>query len=172
MKILKFIGLFIPLIMSETSIYADELKIGAVNIAAVLEQSPQKNQALLRLENEFLSRNKSLEKKHEDLRVAQEEIAKDGSILGSNELKAKERSILIDKRDLKRLRDEYNEDLSIRRNEELRKLEKNVADTIVNLAKNESYDLLFYQGFIYMSKRVDMTAKVLKILNEKSNNEK
>ena len=168
MKTLKFIGLLISLTMIEASIYADELKIGAVNITAVLEQSPQKDKALLRLEKEFLSRNKSLEEKHENLRVAQEEVAKDGSILGSDELKAKERRILIDKRDLKRLQNEYSEDLSMSRNEELRKLEENIANTIVQLAKDESYDLVFYQGFIYISDRADITAKVLKILHEKA----
>lgn len=172
MKKLKLIGLCIVLITTETSIYADEFKIGVVNVTTILEQSAQKHQALFRLEKEFSFRNKVLKKKHDDLLVAQEEIAKDGSILGSNELKERERSILVDQRALKNLQDEYNEDLSIRRNEELRNLERNISDTIINLGINEFYDLIIYQGYIYMSERVDITTKVLKLLNAKINNEK
>ena len=172
MKTLKFIGLCIVLITIETSIYANEFKIGVVNVTVILEQSAQKNQALFRLEKEFLSRNKDLEKKHDDLLVAQEEIARNGSILGANELKERERSILVDQRALKHLQDVYNEDFSIRRNEELRKLEINIADTIINLGKNEFYDLIIYQGYIYMSDRMDITAKVLQLLDTQINNEK
>lgn len=146
---------------------AAELKIGVVNAGAVLEQSPQKSQALARLEKEFSTRSKSLEKKHKNLRAKQESLAKDGAILGADERKKKERDILSDQRELKRLQDEYSEDLQIRRNEELRKLEKEIAKTIVDLAKKESYDLVVYQGVIFASDRVNMTPKVLELLKAK-----
>ena len=168
MKILKFIWLFTVLIIIETSIYASELKIGVVNATAVLERSLQKAQALLRLEKEFMSRDKALKKKYEDLRVAQEDMAKNGSILSANEMETMERRISNNKRELKRLQDEYGEDLSIRKNEEIRKLEKDIGETIINLAKSESYDLVVYQGFIYVSDRINITAKVLKLLNAKA----
>ena len=168
MKKLKFIGLCLLLMMTAFSVQATEVKIGVVNAAAVLEQSPQKVQALSRLEKEFLSRSKSLEKKHKALRAAQEKLAKDGAILSADDRKSKEHEILSDQRELKRLQDEYSEDLTIRRNEELRKLEKEIAETIVNLAKAESYDVVVYQGVIYASERVDMTKRVLELLKAKA----
>jgi len=167
-KKMKIIGLFLVLTLVGTSVNATELKIGVVNAGKVLEQSPQKTQALSRLEKEFLSRVKSLDKKHKDLRAAQEKLAQDGAILSADERKAKERNILSEQRELKRLQDEYSEDLSIRRNEELRKLEKEIAETIVTLAKEESYDVVVYQGVIYASERADMTAKVLELLKAKA----
>jgi len=167
-KKMKFVGLFLILALTGASINAAELKIGVVNASAVLDQSPQKAQALARLEKEFSSRSKGLEKKHKDLRAQQEKLSKDSAILGADERKAKEREILSEQRELKRLQDEYSEDLSIRRNEELRKLEKDIAQTIVELAKKDSYDLVLYQGVIYASERADMTAKVLELLKSKS----
>lgn len=167
-KILKFISLFFVLVLAGASLNAAELKIGVVNAGKVLENSPQKTQALSRLEQEFLSRSKSLEKKHKALRAAQEKLVKDGAILSADERKSKERNILSDQRELKRLQDEYSEDLSIRRNEELRKLEKEIAETIVNLAKEESYDLVVYQGVIYASEKADMSDKVLELLKAKA----
>jgi outer membrane protein len=169
-KKVTIIGLLLATALTVTGLSANaaELKIGVVNAGMVLDKSPQKEKALARLEKEFASRSKSLEKKIKDLRARQERLAKDGAILGADERKAKERDILSDQRELKRLQDEYSEDLSIRRNEELRKLEKEIAETIVGLAKKESYDLVVYQGVIFASERTDMTQKVLELLKAKS----
>jgi outer membrane protein len=164
----KFVWLYLVLALVATSINAADLKIGVVNAASVLDKSPQKTQALARLEKEFATRSKSIAKRLKDLRSKQEKFTKDSAILGADERKAKERALLSDQRDLKRLQDEYNEDLSIRRNEELRKLEKEIAKTIVELAKKESYDLVIYQGVIFASDKTDMTAQVLELLKSKS----
>lgn len=163
-KKMKLSWLLLALAFVGTSVNAAELKIGVVNAGAVLDQSPQKTQALSRLEKEFSARGKSLEAKLKNLRADQDKLAKDSAILGADEQKSKERKILSDQRELKRLQDEYSEDLSIRRNEELRKLEQKIAQTIVDLAKKESYDLVIYQGVIFASEKVDMTAKVLELL--------
>lgn len=61
-KTLKFISLFFVFVLAGASLNAAELKIGVVNAGKVLDHSPQKTQALSRLEKEFLSRSKSLEK--------------------------------------------------------------------------------------------------------------
>lgn len=163
-KKMKLSWLLLALVFVGTSVNAAELKIGVVNAGAVLDQSPQKTQALSRLEKEFSARGKSLEGKLKALRADQDKLSKDGAILGADEQKTKERKIMSDQRELKRLQDEYSEDLSIRRNEELRKLEQKIAQTIVDLAKKESYDLVVYQGVIFASDKVDMTAKVLQLL--------
>ncbi len=169
MRKFKIIGAFLAvvLLVPSLTVSAAELKIGVVNAALVLDKSPQKAKALSRLEKEFSARSKSLEKKVKNLRARQDKLAKDGAILSADERKAKERKILSEQRELKRLGDEYSEDLSIRRNEELRKLEKEIAQTIVDLAKKESYDLVLYQGVIFASDAVNITDKVLEILKAK-----
>jgi outer membrane protein len=164
---MKFIWLCLWIAVFSTPAYAAELKVGVVNAAAVMEQSPQKTRALSRLEKEFSSRSKSIEGKLKSLRSKQEKLVKDGAIYSATERKNKERAIVSEQRDIKRLQDEYSEDLSIRRNEELRKLEKEIAQTIVELAKKESYDLIVYQGVIFASDKVEITEKVLKLLKAK-----
>jgi len=167
-KKVNILGLFFIAAMAALPVQAAELKIGVVNAGAVLDKSPQKSQALSRLEKEFLTRSKLIEKKQKSVISQRDKLAKDGAILGAQERKDKERAVLSDQRDLKRLQDEYSEDLSIRRNEELRKLEKEIAQAIVDLAKKESYDLVVYQGVIFASDKVDMTAKVLELLKSKA----
>jgi outer membrane protein len=168
-KKIKIMGalLAIVLLLPSLIVNAAELKIGVVNAAMVLDKSPQKERALARLEKEFSARSKSLERKVKDLRARQAKLAQDAAILSADERKAKERSILSEQRELKRLGDEYSEDLSIRRNEELRKLEKDIAKTIIEVAKKESYDLVLYQGVIHATDSINITNKVLDILKSK-----
>ncbi len=169
MKVIKFSWLLLALVLSAviTTTNAAELKVGVVNAALVLDKSPQKTAALQRLEKEFLSRSKSIESKHKSLLEEQEKLQKDAAILSADERKQKERKLLSEQRELKRLQDEYSEDLSIRRNEELRKLEKQIAETIIQLAEAEKYDLVIYQGVIYASDAVDITDAVLAKLKAK-----
>lgn len=182
MERIKIVSAFLALsLLVVPSVNAAELKVGFVDITTVLDKSPQKQQALARLEKEFAepgkaleTRSKSLERKLIDFRLKQEKLAQDSAILSADERKAKERSILRDQRELnseqrelKRLEEEYSEDVSIRRNEELRKLEKNIAQTITDLAKKESYDLVLYQGVIYAGDSINITKKVLEILKTK-----
>jgi outer membrane protein len=168
-KVIKFSWLLLALVLSAviTTTNAAELKVGVVNAALVLDKSPQKTAALQRLEKEFSTRSKSIESKHKLLLQAQEKLQKDAAILSADERKQNERNLLSEQRELKRLQDEYSEDLSIRRNEELRKLEKQIADTIVELAEAEKYDLVIYQGVIYASDAVDITDAVLAKLKVK-----
>ncbi|ODN66324.1 MULTISPECIES: OmpH family outer membrane protein [Methylophaga] len=166
MKNIKIVGLLLASLMV-SPVYAAEMKIGVVNASVVLDQSPQKERALARLEKEFSTRSKSLENKLREVRAAQDKLNRDAAVLGNDERQAQERKIINDQRELKRLQDEYSEDLSIRRNEELRKLEEEIAETIVELAKKESYDLVLYQGVIFASERADLTAKVLERLKAK-----
>ena len=162
---MKFIWLCAWVILFSTPVvHAAELKVGVVNAAAVMEQSPQKTRALARLEKEFSSRSKAIETKVKSLRTTQEKLIKDGAIFSAEERKLKERTLVSEQRDIKRLQDEYSEDLSIRRNEELRKLEKEIAKTITDIAKKEKYDLIVFQGVIYASEKVDITNKVLESL--------
>jgi outer membrane protein len=167
-KNLKYVLLAMAMFVAAPNSYAVDIKVGVVNAGAVLDKSPQKTAALSRLEKEFSVRSKSLESKHKKLVSAQEKLSKDSAILSADELKKRERDILSEQRELKRLQDEYSEDLSIRRNEELRKLEKEIANTIVDLAKKESYDLILYQGVIFAGDKVDISEKVLQMLKAKA----
>lgn len=164
---MKFIWLCLWIAVFSSSVIAEELKIGVVNAAAVMEQSPQKASALARLQKEFSSRSKSIEAKGKKLQAKEEKLRKDSSIYSAAELKNKERDIISEQRDLRRIQDEYSEDLSIRRNEELRKLENEIAQTIVELSKKESYDLVLYQGVIFARNGLDMTEKVITLLKAK-----
>jgi outer membrane protein len=74
--------------------------------------------------------------------------------------------VLSKRRDLKRAQEEFRDDLNIRRNEVLAKLQKDMYQAVVDLAKEEKFDLILSQGVVYTSDRVDITESVLKKLSK------
>ena len=170
MKNIKIIGLLFALFVAGTHpLHAAGIKVGVVNASVVLEQSPQRSQALARLEREFSSRSRALNDREKSIMDTQQKLNRDSAILSSEDIQALERKLVSDRRELNRMQDEFAEDFSIRRNEELRKLEEEVAQAIIDLAIRDSYDLVLYQGVIFANESIDMTDKVLEELKRKAN---
>lgn len=165
----KFIiTLFVCLSCAAPVAFAAELKLGFVNAAKILEESPQAEAARNKLEKEFAPRDKELVATQKQIKGSEDKLTKDGAVMSESERRKTERELLSEKRDFKRAQDEFREDFNIRRNEEFSKLQKLVFETIVALAKQENYDLIVSDGAIYASDRVDITPKVLESLKGKS----
>jgi outer membrane protein len=144
-----------------------ELKIGYVNAVKVIEEAPQGETALKRLETEFGPRDKEIVTLQGRIKGLEDELEKNVLVVKAADRRAKEREIMTFKRDLKRLSQEFREDYNVRKNEELTSLQKVVYKAIVEIAKQERFDLILHEGTVYASDNVDITEKVLKKLGKK-----
>lgn len=147
--------------------YAQDLKVGYVNAVKVIEEAPQGEAALKKLEAEFGPRDKKLVAMQAKIKSLEDELEKNALLLKDADRRAKEHEIVVLKRDLRRATQEFREDYNLRRNEELSALQKVVYKAIVEIAKQENYDLILHEGTIYASKKVDLTDKILKKLGKK-----
>jgi len=145
---------------------ADEIKIGFVNSARVMQEAPQAEQARDKLQSEFKPRDKKIVAMQKKLKKLEDALNRDAKVLSEAIRKKKEREILTVKRDIKRAQEEFNEDLNLRRNEELNTLQQKVYEAIVSLAKEENYDVILGDSVMFASKRVDITDKVIKRLGK------
>jgi outer membrane protein len=143
---------------------AADLKIGFVNAARVLEESPQAEEARSQLEKEFSPRDKKLIGAQKEVKALEDKLTRDGAIMSDAERRKLERDIVSRKRDLKRDQDEFREDLNIRRNEAFEQLRRRVFEIIVALSKEQKFDLIVSDGVVYASDRVDITDTVIKRL--------
>jgi outer membrane protein len=146
---------------------AAELKVGYVNAVKVIEEAPQGEAALKKLEAEFGPRDKKLVAMQAGVKKLEDALDKNGLLMKDAERRSKELEIVALKRDLRRATQEFREDYNLRRNEELASLQKIVFKAIVEIAKQENYDLILHEGTIYASKRVELTDRVLKKLGKK-----
>jgi outer membrane protein len=145
---------------------AADVKVGFVNVAKVLEDAPQAEEARTKLETEFSPRDRELVAGQREIRQLEDRLQREGPKMSEAERVGIEQEIRQRKRDIKRQGDEFREDLNLRRNQELAALQRLVLDTIQSLAKKESYDLVLTDGVVFASGRVDITSRVLEQLKQ------
>lgn len=145
---------------------AGDIKIGYVNAVRVIEEAPQGVAALKKIEAEFGPRDKELVTLQNKIRALEDDLDKNGTVMKEADRRAREREVLTLKRELKRSTQDFREDYNQRRNEELAALQQLVRKVIVEIAKQEKYDLIIHEGALYAGERVDITEKVLKRLGK------
>ncbi len=160
--------LVFTVLLSANVVSAQDIKIGYVNAVKVIETAPQGEAALKKLEAEFGPRDKRLVSMQKDIKELEDDLEKNALIMKDADRREKEREILTMKRNLRRATQEFREDYNLRRNEELAVLQKIVKQAIVEIAKQEKYDLIVHEGTIYASSTIDITDKVLEKLSKKS----
>jgi outer membrane protein len=145
---------------------AADLKIVYVNAVKVIDQAPQGDVAKKKLEAEFGARDKELVAMQNKIKQIEGDLEKNDQTVKEPDRRTKERDLLLLRRDLKRATQEFREDYNQRRNEELAVLQKIVYTAIVEIAKQEKYDLVIHEGAVYASDKIDITDKVLKTLGK------
>lgn len=158
--------LFVLLLVAPATQAWADLKIGYVNAVRVIEEAPQGVAALKKLETEFSQRDKELVVLQNRIRQLDEELQKNVPAQKETDRRAREREALTLKRELKRATAEFREDYNQRRNEELAVLQQVVRKAILDISKQEKYDLVLHEGTVYASDSIDITEKVLKKLGK------
>lgn len=137
------------------------VKIGVVNFARLIQESPQAKVTLKALENEFSPRQRDLLAKQNEMKDRQAKLQKDVQVMGAEERRSAESKYRDDERDLGRRLNEFQEDFNVRRNEEISKLQQDLLKEVQAFAKQKGYDLIVGEGVLYAAQNIDLTAQVL-----------
>jgi len=140
---------------------AGAAKIGVVNFARLIQESPQAKTSLKALEDEFSPRQRDLVAKQNELKARQEKLQKDSQVMGAEERRNAEGKFRDDERDLARRANEFQEDFNLRRNEEINKLQRDLLQEVQAFAKSKGFDLIVGEGVLYAGPNVDLTAQIL-----------
>jgi len=142
----KFIAVILILAFNST-IVAAELKIGFIEIKKILQNAPQTAKANKILEKEFTKRTKKLK----------------ATVKKINEKIKAIKKLKIEAQKTER---GVREDIDLRRKEEIANVQSLVNIAVEKVAKEQSYDLILYQGVAFAGKKVDITDVVLKALGK------
>ena len=144
--------------------YAENFKVGFVNVAIVLDQAPQAAAARARIEREFAPRDREILSQQQEIRALEEKLVKDVAVLSASEREHQEARIRQFKRELRRSEEEFREDLNLRRSQELSALQRMVTEVIQDMARGENYDLIMTDGVVFAGDKVDITRRVIERL--------
>jgi len=143
-----------------------QTKIGVVNVARLLQESPQAQAASQALENEFAVRRRELEAQQKDLKAREDKLQKDGATMAEAERRNQEKALRDGQRDFARKQNEFMEDLNVRRNEALGQLQRSVLQEVQGYAKTAGLDLVIADA-LFASPSIDITSQVLSALQAK-----
>lgn len=141
-----------------------DFKIGYVNSERILRDSVPARAATQKLEAEFAKRDKELQEMGARLKATAERFEKDAPVLTETDRARRQRELADLDREFQRKQRELREDLNQRRNEEIQSLLDRAQKIVRQIADQEKFDLIV-QDAVFFSPRVDITEKVLRVLN-------
>lgn len=146
---------------------AADLKVGVVDVRAVVSQSKETQAINEKLKKDFQSRENEIMALDKTLKEKSDKLQRNAAIMGEAERSKLERDIVADKRNLQRMQQEYREDGQIAQRQEMDKLFVKVKASIARVAKAEKFDLVLHNEAVpFSSDQLDITQVVLKDLEK------
>ena len=145
-----------------------EVKIGVVDYARLLEQSPQAKALQDSLKNEFGPRYQQLLAQDQQLKQRADKLQKDGATMSQEQRDKEEKSIRDAARELERKKSEWQDDSNTKRNDEMNKLQRSLVGEVREYAKAQSFDIVIAEGVIYATPTVDITPAILQALQSRA----
>jgi outer membrane protein len=141
---------------------AQQLKIGVVNVPALMERAPQTKAAMDALQEEFAPRQREVLAKQKEFEDLQAKVQKDIAVMGETERRNADKNLRDLQREVTRLQNEFREDLNLRQNEELGLLQRSILKEVQDYAAQEGYDLVVGDGVLFASNALNITEAVLR----------
>lgn len=148
-----------------TVVYAQGTKVGLVNSQRIMRESNPAKLAENKIEAEFSKTRKDLVDLSNRIKALADKLDKDAPVIAETERIKRQRELGDLDQDFQRKQRAFSEDLNLRRNEELANVIDKANAAIKQVAESEKYDVIF-QDAAYFNPSIDITEKVLKILNK------
>jgi outer membrane protein len=147
---------------------AAELKIGVIDYARLLDESPQAKAVSEALRAEFGPRYQQLVAQETSLKAKGEKLQKDVATMTPDQRTKAEKELRDSARELERKKQEWQDDSNAKRNDEMNKLQRSLIGEVRDYAKAQSFDIVIAEGVIYATPTVDITAQVLQALQARA----
>lgn len=168
-KFFKVATLAVAMVSLSTANAAQETKkIGVVFPTKIMQQSPQREQTIKKLESEFKGRYEDLQALEKEITKIESTLERDAELMAAAEVTTLKRKIEVKLSEYKLKRKAFEEDNRRRQGEEQQKAMLMVRDVINAVAKKEGYDLILNGEQIVFSKtELDISDIVIKEISKK-----
>jgi outer membrane protein len=136
-----------------------QLKIGYINLNAIIQNAPQIPALNNRLRDEFASRDSAFQAQQTAYQDKLQTFERDREVMTQAEGQAMQRELQQMQRDLERTAADLQEDLQVRQNELVGELQVDIVEKIQAWAELNDYDVILTE-VVYVSDAVDISAEV------------
>jgi outer membrane protein len=157
------------MVASTGSAAAADYKIGYVDVRQAVEGSEQAQAAKGELQSQVEERQGKLRRQRQTIQDLQQELEQQGSLMSEDQRKEKERKLQQAMRKFRRAQQAAQEDIDARKNQVLQDIYDQVSRIINRIGEEEGFDLILTgPSAMYVADRVDLTQRVVKKLNQAS----
>jgi outer membrane protein len=140
-------------------------RIGFVYTERLMTESKLAKAADAKMQAEFLKRQKQVDDMVQRFKSAREKFDEEAPKLNDIDRTRRTRELLDMEKDMQRMQREYNEDLFQRKNEERAAIAQKAFKLIEQVAEQEHLDVVLQEA-VWTSPRIDITDKILKLLDK------
>jgi outer membrane protein len=144
------------------------LRIAVVNYAQLLQESPQAQAAVASLRAEFGPKQRSLQAQAAQLKTKEDALKKNEATMTQDQRDQAELDLRERYQDLARKQTEIQDDVNTRRNELMSQLQKTLQQVVQSYARQQRFDLVLADGFIYADTALDITPAILNALKSQA----
>lgn len=140
-------------------------RIGFVYTERLMTESKLAKVADEKIQGEFSKRQKQVDEMIKRYKSSREKFDEDAPKLSDADRVRRTRELLDMEKDVQRMQREFNEDLIQRKNEERTAIAQKAFKLIEQVAEQEHLDVVLQES-IWTSPRIDITDKILKLLDK------
>ncbi len=145
-----------------------EDKIALVSLQRALNEVEEGKKAMATIQGEANAKKRELETLKTNLKKMRDDLEKQKMVLTQDAMQAKAGEIQSKFMELQQKAMQYDQELKKRENESVSRILQRLRDTVIVVAKEKSYDLVFENSaetVIYSTKGVDITPDVIRAFN-------
>lgn len=161
---MKRLSIWLTGLLAITSVaaYANDTRIGVVDLQKIMQTSSQMKTIQQKLEKEFKARRDNLVAMEKTIKDDMENFKRDTPVLSQSQRKDLEKKIVSEQQQFERDGQQYQQELSTAHNEAMEEFYSKIRAAIAKVAEAEKYDLVFQKDAAPFSvDKLDMTAKVM-----------
>lgn len=153
---------------------AEGLKVAVIDVNKVLNESEAGKAARKKMEDRYEQLKKKIDRISEEARKMKEDLDKQKILLGKEKLKEKEDAFNARVAELRQLTQEAEKEMQTRQSELTRDILKVIEGQVDKVVEKEKIDLVLERtsGVIHFDPSLDITTKVLDLVNEEKAGEK
>jgi outer membrane protein len=147
-----------------------QISVGYVDVARVMEESPQAEGLSRELQQEFEPAQTEMREQQNRMQELQQRLERDADVMSDEERRDIQMEIRDIQRNLQRRQSDLAEDFNVRRNEALGSLQRLIMNEVRDYASENNLDLVVGEGVFYASDQIDITDAILDRLRERAEN--
>ena len=160
MRALSVFALAIPLMVALPAMA--DVKLGYIYTERIYREAAPAVAAQKRLEAEFAPQEDALKQMAERARKVKQAL--DGGKLGEVERRQREKELAQIERDFQARNRELRDSFTVRRNEEFASVLERANAVVLDIAKQDGYDLIVQEA-VYINPKYDLTDRIIKALD-------